>query len=155
TTTYEYYPAGGGYALTIPGINPNTGLPYDPSFGVASNELVHEVIRPAGHGQPQSVRTFIYNFGSGTRVVSDPRGVPATTYTLDAYGATKRIEEPNPGGGGGPKVTTMIWAMDQPDAQAVPSHGGADVEMLSQTDALGRTTSYRYDVYGNVIQQTI
>src|SRR5262249_58173616 len=32
---------------------------------------------------------------------------------------------------------------------------GLDVLMLSETDALGRKTSYRYDSLGNVIQRTI
>src|SRR5262249_39072381 len=117
--------------------------------------------------QGPAIIYFSYNFAGqvfaaggaaaaapNTRAVSDPRpGVPATVYTLDAYGATTEIDAPL-----GQK-TMMTWAMDHPDPAAVPDPRlqtpGLDVLMLSKTDALGRTTSYRYDALGNVIQETI
>src|SRR5262249_52427089 len=96
-----------------------------------------------------------YNFSitpgaSNTRVVSDARpDVPSTTYSLDDYGATIRVDGPDG------QTTRYEWAFDHPDPNAVTSHGGADVQLLSMTDSLGRKTSYKYDKLGNVIQETI
>ena len=100
-----------------------------------------------------SVTSFTYNFGSNTRVVSEPTGTghSPTTYTLDSYGATTMIQSPEG------QTTTMVWDFDHPDPSAVPTadHNGRDVVMLSKTDALGQTTSYKYDALGNVISQTV
>lgn len=66
-----------------------------------------------------------------------------------SYGATIKIVGPDN------QTTSFVWAFDQPDPVAVPSHGGGDVVRLSRTDALGRKTSYKYDTLGNVIEETI
>ena len=51
----------------------------------------------------------------------------------------------------------MVWDFDHPDPSAVPTadHNGRDVVLLSMTDALGQTTSYKYDALGNVISETV
>jgi YD repeat-containing protein len=170
TTHYDYYPGGGAPALTIP--------TFDPAFGVRPDELIKDVIE--GYKVPAttptttpSITRFGYNFTAalsysnpgdpttlGTRVVSDPRpNITPTIYMLDNYGATTDIDEPLG------KHTHTVWAIDHPDPAAIPivehlagggiSMPGIDVVLLSKTDALGRTTSYKYDALGNVIEETI
>ena len=91
-----------GFAPT-PGLDPKN----DPFYRVLSGELIAEVHEPGGYSgkSDESVTTFVYNFGQGvanTRVVSDPRpGVPPTTYTLNDYGTTLRIDASRTGTGWG------------------------------------------------------
>ena len=168
TTTYVYYPGpgqpGGGTTCPSRGSTPapasstirfrrrvqrvrQGGHPGDGShrFQPAGNHRFLLLLQLRSESRHQQYHADDAQHPRGHRPASRRR---ATTYTLDIYGATTKIDEPNLSDPTHPKVTTMVWAMDQPDAQAVPSHGGRDVEMLSQTDALGRTTSYRYDCAG-------
>ena len=182
TTTYAYYgldPSGnpidgegfnqdgaytGIYNLQLPNFNP--------FFGVPLFEMVASVTQPGGSAPDgMAVTTFVYNLSTNsnspnTRVVSDPRpGVPPTTYTLDAYGATIEISAPDGSGKLGDNITTMTWAdPSEPQPQAFSAVDGAltpnelkgiDVEMVSITDPEGRMTSYMYDVNGNLVTQTI
>jgi RHS repeat-associated protein len=150
-TSYVYYPR--GQFTFAP-----TGTPA--GMGTDSHEFVKQIIAPGGlTGQSgYSVTGYSYDMtpapdGNYKRVVTDPRpGVPATTYYLNAYGSMVEIDAPLG------HVTHMVWATPQsphPEAFADPSNPGTDVELVSQTDALGRTTSYQYDDFGNVVQQTI
>ena len=184
TTTYTYYgldPSGnpipgdgfnqadnytGGYSLQVPGFNP--------FFGVPLFEMVESVSQPGGatdSTDPFSVINITYNLSTSlntpnTRVVTNPNpAIPPTTYTMDSYGATTEISAPDGQGNLGSNNTFMTWADPaSPDPAAFSAVDGAltpnelmgiDVEMVSKTDALGRTTSCIYDVNGNVVQQTI
>jgi RHS repeat-associated protein len=97
--------------------------------------------------EPEDVSVdFTYALNQSTRRVSDPRGgIPDTVYTLDAYGATTKIEEPG-------KVTEMAWCTES----AHPScNGKRDALMVSKTDAEGQVTEYRYDPLGNMVEEKI
>src|SRR5262249_26783825 len=116
-------------------------------------ERIAEVHEPGGLSgkSEESVTRFDYFFDSRTRVVSDPRfNVPPTIYTLNAYGATVRIEAPEG------QIFTKVWSTQQTQFAGVFPNGGGkqgkDIVLVSQTDALGRTTSYKYDNLGNVIE---
>ena len=133
--------------------------------------MVSEVDQPGGAtgGNQHSITHFTYNLSiqpgvANTRIVSDPRSdIPPTTYTLNPYGAVTRISAPDGAGLPNSTITRMVWATPEtphPEAflTATPgSHAaaGVDVELVSTTDALGRTTSYEYDSLGNVVKQTI
>src|SRR5262249_17859275 len=77
-----------------------------------------------------------------------------TTYTVNIYGATTQIDEPNPTGVGPPKTTMMTWATDTPDPVHIAG-AGLDALMTSKTDALGQKTEYFYDELGNVIREVV
>ena len=104
STEYVYYPDDSRPTgdMPSPGLNPADAA----FFGVPSVERVMEVREPGGAtsasaSSSPAVTKFTYNFsitpgGSNTRVVTDARpGVPATTYTLDDYGATIRVDGPD------------------------------------------------------------
>ena len=157
TTTYVW----GSTSDTDGGVVPTPGdpklAPFYKTLNIAA-ERVKEIDEPGGQtGKSDiSVRTFFYNFGDGdgdTRVVSDLRpNVAATTYTLDAYGAVTKIEAPEG------DTTTQVWATPEtPHPEAFVSGGrdGKDIVLVSRTDALGQTTSYKYDALGNVVETDI
>ena len=138
TTTYTYYGSGG----------PSLGIPGFPAaFGVEAYEFVKDVTEEetADHAAP--VTHFEYLIAASKRVVTDARpGIGPTTYTVDNYGAVIKTEEPLGA------TTTTEWATpDTPRPGPIPG-AGIDVLVVSQTDALGRRTSYRYDAMGNVLE---
>src|SRR5262249_52007935 len=103
TTEYVYYPDDSrpNGTMPSPGLNPAAAA----FFGVASVERIMEVREPGGAtsasgASSPAVTKFTYNFSitpgaSNTRVVSDARpDVPSTTYSLDDYGATIRVDGP-------------------------------------------------------------
>ncbi len=158
TTTYVW----GSTSDTDGGVNPSPGLDprYDAFYKVINiaAERVKEIDEPGGQTDKSevSVRTFSYNFGEGdgnTRTVSDLRpGVAATVYTLDSYGAVTKIEAPEGA------TTTMVWATPEsphPEAFVDGGRDGKDIVLVSRTDALGQTTSYKYDKNGNVVETNI
>ena len=155
TTTYDYYSQTSDTAGALPteGTDPRINQ-YFQSLNL-EGERIQAVHMPGGEtgSSDESVTTFQYDFSGKTRTVSDPRsGVPATIYTLNAYGATVKIEAPEG------RTTTMVWATPQtphPEAFADGAgKGGKDIELVSITDADGQTTSYKYDNLGNAIEIT-
>ena len=70
---------------------------------------------------------------SASSVSSSPGG--STSYAFNEHGNPTRITDPA-------GTTTMTWATD-------------DVLMLSKTDGRGVTTTYGYDVAGNVTSETV
>ena len=124
-----------------------------PFFAVPGAERISKVEQPGGVSDSRPAVTIFTYANATTRTVSDPRGAgyAPTVYTLDGYGAVTRIQAPEG------QNTTQVWAIDHPDPGAVPrtDNSGRDIVLLSRTDALGETTSYKYDKLGNVISQTI
>src|SRR5262249_26557960 len=138
TITYRYY--GGGPTLPVVGA--------DAAFAEQANEFVEDVADANG------TTTFSYQIDAGTRKVSDPRpGFLQTIYTVNAYGATTKVEAPLG------KISIMEWATpDNPRPDLVPGNPnlpGVDAVMVAVTDALGRRTEYQYDAEGNVIKETV
>ncbi|PJA37491.1 MAG: hypothetical protein CO182_11755, partial [Lysobacterales bacterium CG_4_9_14_3_um_filter_62_6] len=99
-----------------------------PTYGV-NNETVFD----GGHWGFSYVPTA-RGLGSASTLVNDGRGKIAT-YTLNGYGSAERVEDP-----AGSTLTTWDFIHFQP---------------ASITDALGRVTSYDYDVHGNKLRETI
>jgi YD repeat-containing protein len=127
----------------------------DSSFSIRPYEFVKEVREPSTNDHSSPIIKFTYDLLGNKRTVTDPRlNVAPTVYTLNSYGAAVKIEEPLG------KVTLREWATpDNPqDPTIVPGtrfRPGVDVVLVSETDALGRKISYRYDAQGNVIEEKI
>ncbi len=119
-------------------------------FGEWKKELIGSINQPEG-----VTTTFTYDFQNGTRELSDPRApeqpIPPTTYSLNDYGATVRIEAPLG------KIVTMEWCTDAPHPACPTANGepGLDVLMVSKVDPEGRTYRYEYDAAGNLIRETV
>jgi RHS repeat-associated protein len=130
-------------------------LPGALAFGLRNREVLKRI------EEPEAVVTrFFYDFPAGRRSVSDPRSEdpadpappPATVYTLDAYGATVKIEAPLG------KTTRMEWCTGAPHPSCPNPEGapGVDALMVSMVDAEGRTHLYEYgDGRGNLTRETI
>ncbi|MEI9924472.1 MAG: VCBS domain-containing protein [Bradyrhizobium sp.] len=153
TTTYEYYAGSGSGDLPTPGSSPQIDK-YFESLNVAGERIL-AVHMPGGATgtSDESVVKFQYDFGGKTRTVSDPRpDVAPTVYTLNEYGSVTKVEAPDG------LTTTMVWATPttpHPEAFVDGGKQGKDIVLVSETDALGRTTTFKYDNLGNAVQTTI
>lgn len=147
-TQYEYFPAGaaGYYAMSslLEGAPPHETVRSITRLGTA---------RPGFAATDDSVTRFTYDFAGGTRRVSDPRtglNIPDTVYTLNAYGATVRIEAPLG------QTTLLEWATDHRNGAVRNEAGQAvnDVVLTRKVDAEGQEVRYEYhDGRGNVTRE--
>ncbi|MBZ4417857.1 RHS repeat-associated core domain-containing protein [Myxococcus sp. RHSTA-1-4] len=135
TTRYEWYTQ----ADTLPGESDYL------RFG-DKRERVKRVLEPEGattefvyalepntrplFGQP--VRTY------ETRVTGPRPGVPATVYRMNPYGAAVEVERPLSG--------TQV-------ARTRTDWDATHVRKVSEEDARGRVTRYKYDTFGNLVER--
>src|SRR5712691_9772616 len=125
----------------------------DPNNGVTTNHFDPSTHRITSQDDPMSpTRTTTFDYSNGVTTVTDPKGNKVQEEYLNGILLSRTV------GYGTAQAATWTYSFDPaavgmtaavgPNGETVTTVRDATANVLSETDGLGRTTSYTYNSFG-------
>jgi RHS repeat-associated protein len=123
----------------------------DPNNGVTTNTYDPSTHQITKQQEPITTRATTFSYSGGITTITDPKGNVTKEEYLNGILLSRTI------GYGTPQAATWTYSFDPsavgltaavgPNGQAVTTVRDASANVLSETDGLGRTTSYTYNSF--------